>query len=132
MEALYGVYSYVEDIKQDYVVMTDGDVACNIDLEAVFQSHLESGADITAVCTTNLSGDPKLSTYFKINDTGRIVDVLDSPHSPRGLRVAEGVHSLHQEAAGAAGLLRLSQSLFLHYGCSAGHEGQTEDSVLHL
>ena len=83
MEALYGVYSYVEDIKQDYVVMADGDVACNIDLEAVFQSHLESGADITAVCTTNLSGDPKLSTYFKINDTGRIVDVLDSPHSPR-------------------------------------------------
>lgn len=84
MEALYGVYSYVEDIKQDYVVMADGDVACNIDLEAVFQSHLESGADITAVCTTNLSGDPKLSTYFKINDTGRIVDVLDSPHSPEG------------------------------------------------
>ena len=59
MEALYGVYSYVEDIKQDYVVMADGDVACNIDLEAVFQSHLESGADITAVCTTNLSGDPQ-------------------------------------------------------------------------
>ena len=28
--------------------MADGDVACNIDLEAVFQSHLESGADITS------------------------------------------------------------------------------------
>ncbi len=84
MEALYGVYTYMEDIRQDYVLMADGDVACNIDLEAVFQAHLESGADITAVCTKNLTGDPKLSTYFKIGEDGRVSDVIDCPNVPDG------------------------------------------------
>jgi len=84
MEALYGVYTYMEDIRQDYVLMADADVACNIDLEAVFQAHLESGADITAVCTKNLTGDPKMSTYFKLGETGRINEVLDSPNAPEG------------------------------------------------
>lgn len=84
MEALYGVYSYVTDIRQDYVLMADGDVACNIDLEAVFRAHIESGADITAVCSSQLTGDPKLSTYFKIGDDGRIADVLDGPNTATG------------------------------------------------
>ncbi len=84
MEALYGVYSYLTDIRQDYVVMADGDVACNIDLEAVFRTHVDSGADITAVCTSQLTGDPKLSTYFKIGDDGRIADVLDGPNTATG------------------------------------------------
>lgn len=84
MEALYGVYTYMEDIRQDYVVMADGDVACNIDLEAVFDAHLASGADITAVCTKNLTGDPKLSTYFKLDEDGRVTDIIDSPNAPEG------------------------------------------------
>ena len=84
MEALYGVYTYMEDIRQDYVLMADADVACNIDLEAVFQAHLDSGADITAVCTKNLCGDPKMTTYFKLDETGRINEVLDCPNSPEG------------------------------------------------
>jgi glucose-1-phosphate adenylyltransferase len=84
MEALYGVYSYMEDIRQDYVVMADADVACNIDLNEVFQAHLASGADITAVCTKNMSGDPRLSTYFKLDETGRVRDVLDCPNTPEG------------------------------------------------
>ena len=84
MEALYGVYSYLEDIKQDYVVMADGDLACNIDLEAVFAQHIASGADITAVCSPRHSGDPKLSTYFKQDENGRIVEVIDCPNTAEG------------------------------------------------
>lgn len=85
MEALYAVYSYLEDIRQDYVVMADGDLACNIDLEAVFEEHLKSSADITAVCTETRSGEPKLSTYFEVAEDGRIVDVLDGPNVPAGM-----------------------------------------------
>lgn len=85
MEALYNVYSYLEDIRQDYVVMADGDLACNFDLEAVFEEHLKSGADITAVCTKTRSGEPKLSTYFEVAEDGRIVDVLDGPNVPAGM-----------------------------------------------
>ena len=48
MDALAGVYSYLERIRQDYVVLAGGDVAVNLDLDDVFEHHLRTGADITA------------------------------------------------------------------------------------
>ncbi len=84
MEALHGIYSYVREIRQEYVIMADGDVACNMNFDDVFQAHLKSGADITAVCTKNLTGDPLMSTYFKVDDDGRICDVIENPNSPAG------------------------------------------------
>ncbi|MBR1781869.1 MAG: glucose-1-phosphate adenylyltransferase subunit GlgD [Oscillospiraceae bacterium] len=85
MEALQNVYSYVNEIRQDYVVMADGDVACNLDLQKVFDQHIATGADITAVCTPKYSGDPQVSTYFKADADGRVIDVLDGPHTAEGL-----------------------------------------------
>ena len=37
MDALAGVYSYLERIRQDYVVLSGGDVAVNLDLDDVFE-----------------------------------------------------------------------------------------------
>lgn len=84
MEALNGTASYVDEIRQEYVVMADGDVACNLDINAVFQAHLASGADITAVCTKTPNGDPRMSTYLKVDETGRVNDVIDSPNAAEG------------------------------------------------
>ena len=53
MEALAGVRSYLQGIRQDYVVLSDSDLIINLPLADVFAAHLESGADITAVCTAN-------------------------------------------------------------------------------
>ena len=50
MEALAGVRSYLQGIRQDYVVLSDSDLIINLPLADVFAAHLESGADITAVC----------------------------------------------------------------------------------
>lgn len=51
MEALSAVRSYIRDIKQNHVVLFRGDLAVNIDLRDVFESHVNSGCEITAVCT---------------------------------------------------------------------------------
>ena len=48
MEALAGVRSYLQGIRQDYVVLSDSDLIINLPLADVFAAHLESGADITA------------------------------------------------------------------------------------
>ena len=53
MEALANLGPYVDDIKQEYILLADGDVAINIDLHDVFEAHLASGADVTPVCTYN-------------------------------------------------------------------------------
>ena len=50
MEALSAVRSYISSIKQSHVVLFRSDLAVNLDLREVFDSHLASGCDITAVC----------------------------------------------------------------------------------
>ena len=50
MDALDAVYTYLEEIREDYVLLTRGDLCANLDMRALIEAHMESGADITAVC----------------------------------------------------------------------------------
>lgn len=85
MEALIGVMDYLEeDIRQDHVVLADSDLVANLPLDDVLQDHLASGADITAVCTSVL-GDTS-DTYFKLDDSGRVVDTSYEVATPEGYR----------------------------------------------
>ena len=85
MEALAGVRSYLDEIRQDYVVMMDGDLVVNLPLNEVLQSHIRSGADITAVCG-NDSFRVENGTYFELDGSGRVTDVLYHLNNPRGRR----------------------------------------------
>lgn len=51
IEALGAVWSYLsDDIREEYILLTRGDLCANIDMRALIDAHLQSGADITAVC----------------------------------------------------------------------------------
>ena len=50
VEALNAVSTYIRDIEEDWVVLMLGDMAANIDLQAVIRQHEKSGADATAIC----------------------------------------------------------------------------------
>lgn len=80
MEALAGVYDYLLNIRQDYVILAWGDMALNLPVEKVFRQHVESGADITIVCTPTLKGEPQSSGYVSLDETGRVCDL--SLHHP--------------------------------------------------
>lgn len=51
IEALNAVKTYVRDVREDYIVLMQGDLAANIDLSAAIKTHEDSGAEITAICT---------------------------------------------------------------------------------
>lgn len=85
IEALSSVRTYLESIRQDYVVMMDGDLVANLPLAEVFEHHLKTGADITAVCA-NDSFMTDNGTYFQMDNDDRVNEVFISPHTPRGLR----------------------------------------------
>ena len=51
IEALNAVSTYVRGIKEKYVVMMHGNLAANLDFADVIESHVKSGAEITAICT---------------------------------------------------------------------------------
>ena len=79
MEALAGVAGYLKNIRQDYVIMGWGDVALNLDVEAVYDQHIASGADITVVCTPTLNGAPRFSEYVEVSADGRVPDLSVHP-----------------------------------------------------
>lgn len=79
MEALAGVYSYLQDIRQNYIIMGAGDIAVNLPVADVFQQHLDSGADITVVCTRKMYGSPRYNSYLTLNDAGLVCDMSIKP-----------------------------------------------------
>lgn len=87
MEALAGVRSYLDTIRQDYVALMDGDLVANLPLGDIYESHVKSGADVTVVCG-NDSFATDDGTYFEISD-GRVTEVLFNLHRPRGYRGLE-------------------------------------------
>jgi glucose-1-phosphate adenylyltransferase len=56
IEALCAFESYIGNIKQDYIVLTRGNLAANVDISAAMKRHLKSGADVTAVCSKQVPG----------------------------------------------------------------------------
>lgn len=47
LEALYGMIDYMQSQKEEYVIITNSNIAANIDYDEVFSRHLELEADIT-------------------------------------------------------------------------------------
>jgi len=88
IEALAGVRGYLDDIRQDYVVLMDGDLVTNLPLADVLEQHIASNADITMVCA-NDSFFIEDGTYFEKDASGRVTEVLYHLQTPRGYRSLE-------------------------------------------
>ena len=88
IEALAGIRSYLEEIRQDYVALVDGDLVANLPIAEIFDEHVQTGADITVVCG-NDSFATANGSYYEKDETGRITEVLYGLNRPRGYRGLE-------------------------------------------
>lgn len=76
----------VADISDDYVVLSDCDVICNIDFGAVIDEHIKTNADMTLV-VKNVNVDlatAKRNSFVRSDDDGRITDVMVHPNDLTG------------------------------------------------
>ncbi len=84
LEALMGTMSFLSRCNEDYIVMSDCDVICNIDLNDVIESHAESGADITFVTKVGELtgvGETEHLTLIKADEKGNVVDVISDKYN---------------------------------------------------
>ena len=51
IEAINAVAAYIKDIPQSHVVLMQGSLAANIDLNAATEKYLDAGADMMAICS---------------------------------------------------------------------------------
>lgn len=79
LEALISIRDFISDCKEDVVVLSDCDTVCNLDLQAMVDKHIETGADMTiAVKSSYVSQDTTKSvTVVRSDDNGRVTEVGD-------------------------------------------------------
>ena len=85
--ALYEVLSFIRDSKAEYVVMADCNHMANFDVEAFVNEHIESGAQVSMVCSPNLNLGRKVeasSVCVKYDESMRITDILSGARCPDG------------------------------------------------
>ena len=79
LEALMGTVNFLSRCNEDYIVMSDCDVICNINLGDVIEKHAETKADITFVTKvgelTGVGADETL-VQLKADESGRVTDVI--------------------------------------------------------
>lgn len=86
MEALAGLSTYIERVRQDYVVLCEGSLVANIPFREVLEKHKNSGADITAVCTVAGGVPSELDNYFICDENGFVKEVISHPGTELKLR----------------------------------------------
>ncbi len=76
LEALMGVSGFISRCKEDYIVMSDCDGICNIDLNKVIDRHMKTNAELTIVTRRVDNGDlaPR-SKVITSNEDGRVTEV---------------------------------------------------------
>jgi glucose-1-phosphate adenylyltransferase len=104
MEALAGVFSYLQEIRQEYVILADAHTIINIDVAAILEDHIRSGADITAVATSKPQAVSRDATYFLTGEDGKVNEVLVGPATPVGLE------SLNMYVLSTELLLKMTES----------------------
>jgi len=80
LEALLGVMNFIGRCTEDYIVTSDCDVICNVDISDVLRQHEASGADITLVAKTINPADYPLNAHneiLSVDPEGDLVDVID-------------------------------------------------------
>ncbi len=86
LEALVSIRDFIADCKEDVVVLSDCDTVCNLDLSAMVDKHIESGADITlGVKSSYVSQDTtRAITIVNSDDEGKVTDIVDYSGSRNG------------------------------------------------
>lgn len=93
LEALYSVREYLEhDTGDDYVVLSDSSVLCNMDLNKVLEAHIASGKDVTVVAKSGIAnGKKRLDMAMLLDAQGALSDVAVDYEAPAGYLASMGI-----------------------------------------
>ena len=137
MEALNAIYGEIKRIPQKYVVLMQGSLVANIDLNAAMEQHIKSGLPVTAICCTAPFSTPHYR-YIPAEDGTAASLLLGCTDGAQGytameayivgkdtlLAMMERCRSLNQPLFHRDGIMRYlaeggKMGIYLHKGYSA-------------
>jgi len=89
---------YINETKDEYIVLTDSSVVYNMDYRPAIEAHKKSGADITAIYSKKAinSGERENAVIFDIDLGGRIYGVNRAPYTSEKLNVSLGAYIMRK------------------------------------
>ncbi len=76
LDALNCAIDFLEETKEEYVILSDSSVVCNIDLKKVLEQHIASGKEVTVVATDGVANSTKqLDLAIRLDESGEVVDL---------------------------------------------------------
>ena len=86
LEVLYSAMNFLNfGADDEYVIMADSAILCNIDLNSVLASHISGGKDITVVTKDGIAdGKKQLDLAIKLGKNGEIADMAVDYVAPSG------------------------------------------------
>lgn len=79
IEAIYSIFNFLNHAEEDYVVLSNCNVAANIDFEDIYNFHIEKGAAITVVSHKGYTTSSQRIVLEKTAD-GKITDVYETEY----------------------------------------------------
>lgn len=81
LEALINIENSIKNTKNDYVVLSDCDIICNIDLNEMFEQHISTNADVT-FAVKKIKAEPnmaRLNKFVVSDENGLVKDFIYAP-----------------------------------------------------
>lgn len=99
LEALSNAVMFLKANKPDYVVLCDTTVICNINYEKVLKSHIDSGADVTVVASSNIAAYESTDNdlVLKKDKTGKVTDLAIGQNLGSGSLIGMGMFIMERE-----------------------------------
>jgi len=94
LEALLGATNFISRCNEDYIVFSDCDVICNIDLSEVLEAHEQKGADLTIVTRPFAPSEafhPEDMYEVKSDADGRVTEVTGYAPKHRAVTVSSNI-----------------------------------------
>lgn len=77
IEAIYSILNFLLKSKEEYVVISNCNVAANIDFEEIFQKHLQNNASVTVVCHKGFTTtSPRV--VIECDENSKIEDIYET------------------------------------------------------
>ncbi len=82
IELLASAQTFLQNSKEEYVLLTDSNIVCNIDYSDVLNQHVRTKADITVICHTGkIPAGMAAPAVYTAGPDGRVRDMLINPRT---------------------------------------------------
>lgn len=99
VEALASIVEFLEEQKEEYVVMADANIAFNFDFKKLINAHVESGADVTVMYEKRTIPEAlKDDNYTLRMENGRVTELLSNDYRPGEQNLSMNVYVIQREA----------------------------------